>query len=139
MSGIYFYGMRKTPDAYYYLGRFIADSERIRNRHFNCREELDERLKHLFVEYYGSLEEDGMLQEDMSDILEDLRTYYPRLTRKNLLVFCYTAARVPLNLICQWADISSEGAVSSMKTYMKGLLNCSACPRKEEYLGMLSR
>ena len=131
--------MRKTPDAYYYLSRYIADQERIRNRHFNCREEMEKRLDHLFVEYYGSLEEDGHLQEDMSDILEDLRTYYPRLTRKNLLVFCYTATHLSVEEICKRADISSKGAVSSMKNYMRGLLNCRACPRKEEYLEMLSQ
>ena len=133
----------EAPDAYYYLGRFIEDSQQIRSQHFRNREEMEARMGRLVVHYFGSLEEDGLLQQDMNlyfnNILKDLKRDYPRFTRRKILLFSYTAARLPLSLICQWADISSEGSASSMRCKMRTAIACHACPRKAQYLELLSR
>ena len=133
----------KAPNAFYYLGRFMEDSLLIDAQHFKDRKDKDACIKQLTVQYFGSLEEDGLLQEDMNQyyngILEDLKRDYPRFTRRRILVFSYTAARLPMRLICQLADISSEGSVSTMRWKMKAAIACHACPRKAQYLELLGR
>lgn len=133
----------RAPEAYYYLSRYIEDCNRIRNQHFQNREEMEKKLLHLEAAYFGSLEKDGMLQNDINlhynNILLDLKADYPRLTRRNILLFCYASARVPVELICKWAGISSTGAASAMKNYITSVIGSHACPRKEEYLALLSR
>ena len=132
-----------APDAYYYLGRYLEDIQAIQSQHFENREEMEDRESLLEVRYFGSLEKDGLLQKDMNryypNILKDLKRDYPRFTRRNILLFSYTAARIPLGLISKWAQISTKGAVSSMKCKMKVAIACHACPRKEQYLELLSR
>ena len=133
----------QAPEAYYYLGRFIEDCLRIRSQHFRSREEMSWRLNRLVIQYFGSLEEDGLLQRDMNryynGILKDLKQDYPRFTRRRILLFSYSAARLPLSLICQLTGINSIGAVSCMKSKMKTVISCHTCLRKEQYLDLLSR
>ncbi|MBR4774838.1 MAG: hypothetical protein IK008_01915 [Bacteroidales bacterium] len=133
----------QAPDAYFYLGRFLEDCHRIQSHRFQSREEMDCRLDRLVVQYFGSLEEDGMLQHDINryyhGILTDLKRDYPRFTRKMILLFSYTAARLPRSLICAWAHISSEGAVSSLRSRMKNHIFYRIRGRREEYLDLLSR
>lgn len=136
-------GRGKAPNAFYYLGRFMEDSRQIHALHFKDRKERDARMEQLTVQYFGSLEKDGLLQDDMNlyynGILKDLKRDYPRFTRRRILVFSYTAAHLPMKLICQLAHISSEGSVSSMRWKMKAAIACHACPRKAQYLELLER
>ena len=133
----------KALNAFYYLGRFMEDSQQIHAQHFKDRKDRDSRIEQLTVQYFGSLEEDGLLQDYLNrrynGILNDLKRDYPRFTRRRILVFSYTAARLPMKLICRFAHISSEGSVSSMRWKMKAAIACHACPRKAQYLELLSR
>ena len=133
----------QAPDAYFYLGRYLEDVQAVRSQHFTGPEERDQRLNEVVTAYFGSLEEDGYLQEDLNryyhGVLKDLKRDFPRFTRRKILLFSYTAARIPLSLISQWADISDPGAVSVMKSKMKTAITCHACTRREEYLELLSR
>lgn len=133
----------ETPDAYYYLGRFVEDCRRIREQHYENRKEMVNRLEQLVSEYFGSMEDDGFLQKDINlyynGILNDLKRDYPRFTRRRILLFSYTAARLPPDLICRCTGIENAGAVSSMKSKMKVAIACHACARRDEYLDLLSR
>lgn len=133
----------EAPDAYYYLGRFLQDTRSIQSRYNNNRELLFTRLNELVTFYFGSLEEDGLLQQDMNcyyhDILKDLKRDYPRFTRKRILLFSYFAARLPRSLICERTQIPTEDAVSTMRCHMITDITYHACERKAEYLDLLNR
>ena len=133
----------KAPEAYYYLGRFLEDCQRIQSHRFLSPEDRYGKLNRLVVRYFGSEEEDGMLQEDLNryyhGILKDLQRDHPQFTRKMILVFSYTAARLPRSMICMGAKISSEGAVSCLRSRMKKVIATHVCERTAEYLDLLSR
>lgn len=133
----------KAPDAYYYLGRYIVDRQRIRSQHFKDRKEMDSRLKKLNVQYFGSPEEDGLLQLDLNrfynNILKDLKRDFPQFTDRMILVFSYSAARMPRSLICELAHFPTEGAVSSFRSRMKTYITYHVRERRAEYLALLGR
>ena len=132
-----------APDAYYYLGRYMVDRQRIRSQRHKDREEMESRLKQLTVKYFGSTEKDGLLQLDLNryynNILKDMKRDYPQFSDRMILVFSYSAARIPRSLIREWAGFPTEGAVSSFRSRMKSYITYHVRERQAEYLYFLSQ
>ena len=129
--------------SYIGLGSFIDECMAAQNRHYHDEKELLKRYPEIVDEYLGTLEKDGYLQRDLNrshkNILNDLKKDFPHFSRRRCLVFSYIAARLPVSLIIERADISSEDAYYTMKSLMKTEIEGKKCARRDEYLALLKR
>ena len=129
--------------SYKILGRYIQDRHSAMERHYRDEEEMRQRIRRIDDEYLGTLEKDGLLQEDLNknyqNILTDLKADYPRFTRKRILVFSLTAAGIPNNLIWQRARLPYIGSLYTMKCLMIQAIRSKNSPRKKDYLNLLGR
>lgn len=129
---------------YVYLACFVLDCQNARrNLRFEKPEDLDTKFRDILADYFGNLERDGKLQDDLNKayggILHALKEEFPDLSRRELLVFGYYAAGVPVPLIHALADLSNHQAASVTKTQLKRRIRRSASLRREEYLLLLDR
>lgn len=132
---------RDVHNAYAYLGRFLSDCLDCRYKRYLREEDLMLDYQRILEDCFGCLSHDGRLQEDLDlycdKLLSHLKADFPHFSRKRLLVFSYTAAGLPVSLICRLAEISCEGAVYTMRCLMKQEIGVKASPWKEDYLAML--
>lgn len=139
-----FHAKRQTVHcAYVYLACFILDLLKAMNQHYTNEEELKQKILGILARYFGNLEEDGQLQDDLNkahdNILHRLKQDFPHFSRQQVLVFSYYAVGVPVPLMNLLAGISFDKSVSVMKTLMKKEILTKASPRREEYLLLLER
>lgn len=139
-----FHANRQTVHcAYVYLACFILDLLKAMNQRYTGQDELQSKIMAILAKYFGSLEQDGQLQDDLNkahgNILRQLSRDFPHFSRQQVLVFSYYAVGVPVPVMNLLAGISSDKSVSVLKTQMKKEILCKASPRREEYLLLLER
>ena len=139
-----FHTKRQTVHcAYVYLSCFILDLLKAMNQHYTHQDELKQKILAILARYFGSLEQDGQLQDDLNkaydNILHQLKQDFPHFSRQQVLVFSYYAVGLPVPLMNLLAGLSYEKSVSVLKTQMKKEILCKASPRREEYLLLLER
>ena len=113
------------------------------NQRYTGQDELQSKIMAILAKYFGSLEQDGQLQNDLNkahvNILHQLKQDFPHFSRQQVLVFSYYAVGLPVPLMNLLAGISWDKSVSVLKTQMKKEILCKASPRREEYLLLLER
>lgn len=129
---------------YVYLACFALECQNARNNmRYAKPEDLDGKYRDILADYFGNLERDGQLQEDLNkaydNILHALKEEFPNLSRREQLVFSYYAVGLPVPLIHALADLSNHQSASVTKTQLKRRIKASASLRREEYLLMLER
>ena len=130
--------------AYVYLACFILDCRTARNNmRYGKEEDLHKKYLEILAQFFGSLERDGQLQDDLNkshdNILHQLKVDFPQFSRQEVLVFSYYAVGLPVPLIHELAGLSFDKMTSMTKTQMKKRIKVKACPRREEYLMLLER
>lgn len=129
--------------SYRILGHYIRDKKDAAERHYRDEEEMKQQMRRIDDIYLGTLEKDGLLQEELNqqhlNILIDLKTDHPKFTRRRILVFSLTAAGIPNDLIWQRAHLARIGSLYTMKCLMIQQIAARNSPRKEEYLSLLRR
>ncbi len=129
---------------YVYLACFLLDIMKAVSQHYEKPvEDLQRKLREIMADYFGNEERDGRLQNSLNkahgDILHQLKKDFPGITRKQVLIFSYYAVGLPVPVMHILADISSQNAVSVMKTMLLKRILAKDCPRQEEYLMLLKR
>ena len=104
-------------------------------------ETRERRSQELLCRMLGSMEGPGELQRrlnsSMNNILVRLTEDYPKLSWQEVLVFSYTVAGLPNELIRHMAQLSCNNAVSVMKSRLRSMITYSRSQNKEEYLSLL--
>ena len=139
-----FHANRQTVHcAYVYPACLVLDLQKAMQQHYASEGELQQKVMSILAGYFGSVEKDGQLQEDLNkahrNILKDLKQDFPHFTRQQILIFSYYAVGLPVPLMNTLSGISADVSVSVMKTQMKKEFLTKASPRREEYLLLLER
>lgn len=80
-----------------------------------------------------------MLNRNMDNILERLKSDFPDLRDDEYLVFCYSAAGLSNRLIHYLAHLSCDNAASVIKSRLRERIFNSESAYKEEYLALLPK
>ena len=131
----------ENPNGLRLFGGFLAECQDAQQLHYHSLQELEQRYQRIMDDYLGTLEKDGRMQQEQNrqhaNILHELKADFPHFSRRRILLFSYTMAALPTELIQKRVQLSCKGSVYSMKCLMIKDISVKNCPRQNEYLTML--